>query len=92
MQSKASIRFRSHHPLQHKLLVSQMNSARLRKERQDSDEILENEERENMQKNWSLMKFREEDREREIRRKHLTKIERKISWSRNLIEIQVLIL
>ena len=69
-----------------------MNSARLRKERQDSDEILENEERENMQKNWSLMKFREEDREREIRRKHLTKIERKISWSRNLIEIQVLIL
>ena len=94
MRSQASAKFFSQHPAQHKLLISQINSAKIQKtcpvvEREEegdkSPEIL------NMRKNKQLMLFTDEDRLREEERRSIKMMNKRISWSKHLIEIKIII-
>ena len=94
MKSRASAKFFSHHPDQHKLLISQINSAKIQKtcpvvereeEGEKSPEIL------NMKKNKHLMMFTDEDRLRDDERKSMKMMNKRISWSKHLIEIKIVI-
>ena len=94
MRSRASAKFFSQHPAQHKLLISQINSAKIQKtcplvEREEegdkSPEIL------NMRKNKQLMMFTDEDRLREEERRSIKMMDKRISRSKHLIEIRIVL-
>ena len=89
IQSRASLKFLSQHPTQHRLLIGQIETAKQQKysppaETEDtSPEVL------NMKQNRFLMMFTEQDRVKEEQKKR--KLSKRISWSENLIEIRTVV-
>ena len=87
MKSKAALRFNRLHPDSHRDFQNIVQTARKRKEScqegpNASDEVT------NMIKNKALTKFTEEDQMVEINKNILKK---KITWSQNLIQVQILL-
>jgi len=89
MRSKASLKFNSLHPDSHQQFQNIIKTAKLKKleeynQLNSSIEIL------NMVKNISLTQFREEDDVVEKPPSRRNKVSKKLSWSKNLIEVEVL--
>ena len=87
MKSKAALRFNRLHPDSHRDFQNIVQTARKRKEScvegpDASDEVT------NMIKNKALTKFTEEDEMVKINKNILKK---KITWSQNLIQVQILL-
>ena len=87
MKSKAALRFNRLHPDSHRDFQNIVQTARKRKEScvegpNASDEVT------NMIKNKALTKFTEEDEMVKINKNILKK---KITWSQNLIQVQILL-
>ena len=94
MRRRAAAKFLSKHPAQHKLLISQINSAKIQKtcpvvereeEGEKSPEVL------NMRRNKELMMFTDEDRLREGERRSIKMMNKRISWSKHLIESKIVL-
>ena len=90
MKSKASMKFTSLHPESHVQFQNLLRCARV-KLSDDDDEVNDCDEIRNMLKNKILSKFREEDEFYEIQRKSHKLLNKKITWSQNLIQVQILI-
>ena len=93
MKSNASKKFHSLHPDQHKMLSNLLNSAKQRKTcfalEENEDQI--NDELSNMMKNRNLMMFRDDDIVCENQRKSKAMLNKRISWSKNLIEVKLVL-
>ena len=92
MKSKAAQRFTRLHPASHAEFQSLLQTARKRKE--SCEETLDSSEQEvaNMIKNKALTKFTEEDQSSgETQRKKRKLVSKKLTWSKNLIQVQVLL-
>merc|ERR1712244_136609 len=84
MKSKAALRFNRLHPDSLKDFQNILQTAKKRKE--SSDEVT------NMIKNKMLTKSREEDEVfSETERKKRKLVNKKITWSKNLIEVQIVL-
>ena len=93
MKSKAAQRFNRQHPSSHTDFQSLLQTARKRKESSEemSDESSE-QEVSNMIKNKVLTKFTEQDQiYGEAQRKNKKMLNKKITWSKNLIQVQILL-
>ena len=88
-KSKASMKFTSLHPESHEQFQNLLRCARVKPS--DEDEANNCDEIRNMLKNMILSKFREEDEVHEIQRKSHKMLNKKISWSQNLIQVKILI-
>ena len=84
------MKFTSLHPDSHKQFQNLLQSAKV-KPTDVEDEANECDEIRNMLKNKILSKFREEDEFCEIQRRSHKLMNKKISWSQNLIQVQILI-
>ena len=95
MKSKAAQRFNQLHPASHADFQNLLKTARKRKNSpESSEEILEtsNQEISNMIKNKVLTKFTEEDQICcEAQRKDKKLLNKKLTWSKNLIQVQILL-
>ena len=89
IQSRASLKFLSQHPTQHRLLIGQIETATLQKYSPPAETEGTSPEVLNMKQNRFLMMFTEEDRVRDERRER--KLSKRISWSENLTEIRLVI-
>merc|ERR1712038_126285 len=92
MKSKAAQRFNQLHPASHAEFQSLLQTARKRKE--SSEEISDESEQEvsNMIKNKVLTKFTEQDQIYcEAQRKKRKLVSKKLTWSKNLIQVQILL-
>lgn len=92
MKSKAAQRFNRLHPTSHAEFQTLLKTARKRKE--SCEEISDDSEQEvsNMIKNKVLTKFTEEDQLYcEAQRKNKKLLNKKITWSKNLIQVQILL-
>ena len=87
MRSRAAAKFLSNHPTQRKLLISQKSCPIVEREDggEKSPEVL------NMRRNKELMMFTDEDRLREEERRSIKMMNKRISWSKHLIEIKIVI-
>ena len=88
MKSKAALRFNSLHPDSHKDFQNILQTAKRRKESSDEELLDHSDEVINMIKNKLLTKSREEDEAEKMNKKILDK---KITWSKNLIEVEILL-
>merc|ERR1711884_97820 len=91
MKSKAALRFNRLHPDSVKDFQNILQTAKRRKESLDEESPDHSDEVNNMIKNKLLTKSREEDEvfcETEKKRKLVKK---RISWSQNLIEVQIVL-
>ena len=93
MKSKAALRFNLLHPNSHADFQNLLQSAKKRKESCD-EEITENIDQEvaNMMKNKVLTRWTEEDKiycDTEKKNKKL--LNKKITWSENLIEVEIVL-
>merc|ERR1712018_88237 len=94
MKSKASQRFNRLHPESHRDFQNILQSARKRKESSDEEIIAETDEVNmiNMIKNKVLTKSTQEDQIfSETERKKRKLVNKKITWSKNLIQVQILL-
>ena len=92
MKSKAAQRFNRLHPTSHAEFQTLLKTARKRKE--SCEEISDSSEQEvsNMIKNKVLTKFTEEDQIYcEAQRKNKKLLNKKITWSKNLIQVEILL-
>jgi len=93
MKSKAAQRFNQLHPASHADFQNLLKTARKRKNSPEScEEILETSDQEisNMIKNKVLTKFTEEDQVYgETQRKKRKLVSKKLTWSKNLIQVQI---
>merc|ERR1712018_682999 len=93
-KSKASQRFNRLHPESHRDFQNILQSARKRKESSDEEIIAETDEVNmiNMIKNKVLTKSTQEDQIfSETERKKRKLVNKKITWSKNLIQVQILL-
>ena len=88
MKSKAALRFNRLHPDSHRDFQNILQTAKRRKESSDEDLLDHSDEVINMIKNKLLTKSREEDEAEKMNKKILDK---KITWSKNLIEVEILL-
>ena len=88
MKSKAALRFNRLHPDSLKDFQNILQTAKKRKESSDEESLDDRDEVTNMIKNKLLTKSREEDEVEKINKKFLNK---KITWSKNLIQVQILL-
>ena len=88
MKSKAALRFNRLHPDSLKDFQNILQTAKKRKESSDEESLDDSDEVTNMIKNKLLTKSREEDEVEKINKKFLNK---KITWSKNLIQVQILL-
>merc|ERR1711944_131104 len=87
MKSKASQRFNRLHPESHRDFQNILQSARKRQESSDEEVIMIN-----MIKNKVLTKSTQEDQIfSETERKKRKLVNKKITWSKNLIQVQILL-
>ena len=92
MKSKAALRFNRLHPASHADFQNLLQTARKRKESceetlDESDQVVSN-----MIKNKVLTKFTEEDQNHcEGQRKKRKLVSKKLTWSKNLIQVQILL-
>ena len=92
MKSKAALRFNRLHPASHADFQNLLQTARKRKESceetlDESDQVVSN-----MIKNKVLTKFTEEDQNYcEGQRKKRKLVSKKLTWSKNLIQVQILL-
>ena len=92
MKSKAALRFNSLHPDSHKDFQNILQTAKRRKESSDEESPDHSDEVNNMIKNKLLTKSREEDEVFcETERKKRKLVKKRISWSKNLIEVQIVL-
>ena len=92
MKSKAALRFNTLHPDSVKDFQNILQTAKRRKESLDEESPDHSDEVNNMIKNKLLTKSREEDEvfcESERKKRKLVK--KRISWSQNLIEVQIVL-
>ena len=92
MKSKAAQRFNLLHPASHADFQNLLKTARKRKE--SCEEISDERDQEvnNMIKNKALTKFTEEDQIYcEAQRKNKKLLNKKLTWSKNLIQVQILL-
>merc|ERR1711874_147437 len=90
MRSKASQKFNNLHPESHQQFQNIFKTAKLKKI-EEYDQFNSSIEILNMVKNISLTRFREEDDVvSKPPRQRRNKVSKKLSWSKNLIEVQLL--
>ena len=82
------MRFNRLHPDSLKDFQNILQTAKKRKESSDEESLDDRDEVTNMIKNKLLTKSREEDEVEKINKKFLNK---KITWSKNLIQVQILL-
>merc|ERR1712018_548062 len=92
MKSKAAQRFNRLHPASHAEFQSLLQTARKRKESCEETSDSNEQEVANMIKNKALTKFTEEDQTYcEAQRKKRKLVSKKLTWSKNLIQVQILL-
>jgi len=92
MKSKAAQRFNRQHPSSHTDFQNLLQTARIRKESCEEISDVCDQEISNMIKNKVLTKFTEEDQIYvEAQRKNKKLLNKKITWSKNLIQVQILL-
>ena len=92
MKSKAAQRFNRQHPSSHTDFQSLLQTARKRKECCEETSDSSEQEVANMIKNKALTKFTEEDQTYcEAQRKNKKLLNKKLTWSKNLIQVQILL-
>ena len=92
MKSKAAQRFNRQHPSSHTDFQNLLQTARRRKESCEETSDESDQEVSNMIKNKVLTKFTEEDQNYcEGQRKKRKLVSKKLTWSKNLIQVQVLL-
>ena len=92
MKSKAAQRFNRLHPASHADFQSLLQTARKRKECCEETSDSSEQEVANMIKNKALTKFTEEDQVYcEAQRKKRKLVSKKLTWSKNLIQVQILL-
>merc|ERR1711992_122763 len=92
MKSKAALRFNRLHPDSLKDFQNILQTAKKRKESSDEESPDDSDEVTNMIKNKMLTKSREEDEVfSETERKKRKLLNKKITWSKNLIEVQIVL-
>merc|ERR1712066_894676 len=92
MKSKAAQRFNRLHPASHADFQSLLQTARKRKESCEETSDSSEQEVANMIKNKALTKFTEEDQIYcEAQRKKRKLVSKKLTWSKNLIQVQILL-
>lgn len=89
MRSKASQKFNDLHPSAHQQFQNLFKTAKLKK-LEEYDQFSSSIEVLNMVKNISLTQFREEDDVVSEPPRRRNKVSKKLSWSKNLIEVQLL--
>merc|ERR1712179_585465 len=94
MRSQATEKFTRLHPDSHSTFRAMMASARMTREdlQEDSEdqELATTPEITNMLKNKILTQFRADDDIEEVLRRNRKMITKKLSWSQNLIQVQIL--
>ena len=93
MKSKAAQRFNRQHPSSHTDFQSLIQTARKRKEScEEISDISVEQEVSNMIKNKDLTKFTEQDQIHcEAQRKKRKLVSKKLTWSKNLIQVQIVL-
>merc|ERR1712149_116123 len=92
MKSKAAQRFNRLHPASHADFQSLLQTARKRKESCEETSDSSEQEVANMIKNKALTKFTEEDQVYcEAQRKKRKLVSKKLTWSKNLIQVQIVL-
>ena len=92
MKSKAAQRFNRQHPSSHTDFQNLLQTARIRKESCEEISDVCDQEISNMIKNKVLTKFTEEDQNYcEGQRKKRKLVSKKLTWSKNLIQVQILL-
>ena len=92
MKSRAALRFNRLHPDSLKDFQNILQTAKKRKESSDEESLDDSDEVTNMIKNKMLTKSREEDEVfSETERKKRKLVNKKITWSKNLIQVQILL-
>ena len=92
MKRKAAQRFNRQHPSSHTDFQSLLQTARKRKECCEETSDSSEQEVANMIKNKALTKFTEEDQVYcEAQRKKRKLVSKKLTWSKNLIQVQILL-
>ena len=92
MKSKAALRFNRLHPASHADFQNLLQTARKRKESCEETSDESDQEVSNMIKNKVLTKFTEEDQNYcEGQRKKRKLVSKKLTWSKNLIQVQILL-
>merc|ERR1712110_310605 len=93
MKSKAAQRFNRLHPASHADFQSLLQTARKRKEScEEMSDGRGEQEVSNMIKNKDLTKFTEQDQIHcEAQRKKRKLVSKKLTWSKNLIQVQILL-
>merc|ERR1712137_1116213 len=94
MRSQATEKFTRLHPDSHSTFRAMMASAQMTREDQQEDyedqELATTPEITNMLKNKILTQFRADDDIEEVLRRNRKMITKKLSWSQNLIQVQIL--
>jgi hypothetical protein len=91
MRSRASLKFLTNHPCQHKVFMDLLKSAEQKKSKfsWQTEEKQINIELFNMIKNQDLLKLRREDNITEQQRK-IEKPQKRVTWSKILFEVQTI--